>query len=147
MDPLTIIVTALTAGAALAAKDVAGQAIKDGYTGLKTLIVRKFQNKPDVTQAVEQVEHKPESKGRQDTLKEELETAGAGNDAEIIEQAQALYDLIKKHEAATGDSYTATLVGSGAMAQGPGAVAAGSGGVAIGGSVQGGVHVPDRPAN
>jgi hypothetical protein len=41
MDPLTVIAAALLAGAAAALKDTAAQAVRDAYTGLKSLIARK----------------------------------------------------------------------------------------------------------
>jgi hypothetical protein len=46
-------------------------------------------------------------------------------------------EAAKEHAAARGDSYQATLAGSGAIAQGEGAVAAGERGVAVGGDVKG----------
>ena len=137
MDPATVVVTALVAGAVAAAKDVAAQAVKDGYAALKGLVVRKFGSKPDVADAVQKVEQKPDSKGRQETLKEGLTAAGADKDEELLKQAQALLDLLKQHDPATLATYSATLTGSGAIAQGTGAVAAGAGGVAVGGSVSG----------
>jgi hypothetical protein len=145
MDPITIIVTALVAGAAAAAKDAASQAVKDGYAGLKTLVVRKFGAESEVAGALEGVEKNPDSKGRQETLKEELAAAGADHDSELVGQAQALLDLLGEHGLAP--SYCAELRGSGAIAQGPGAVAAGAGGVAVGGSVQGGIRSSRRPAD
>jgi len=138
MDPVTIIVAALVAGAAAATKDVAAQAVRDGYNGLKALVVRKFGQKADVAPALVALEKKPDSGARQEVLKEELTTAGAGEDAEVVQQAQRLVDLLKEQGLITGPSYQAVLHGSGAIAQGPGAVAAGSGGVAIGGDVRGG---------
>ncbi|OPF18073.1 hypothetical protein B1L04_19845 [Microcystis aeruginosa KW] len=44
MEPVSLIVTALTAGAVAAAKDTAEKGVKDTYQGLKTLIKRKFTN-------------------------------------------------------------------------------------------------------
>lgn len=41
MEPTTIL-TALIAGASVALKDTAAQAVKDAYSGLKTLLVNKF---------------------------------------------------------------------------------------------------------
>ena len=137
MDPITIIATALVAGAAASAKDVAVQAVKDGYAGLKALLIRKFGDKADVAASIEQVEKKPESESRQGTLKEELAAAEAGKDEELVKQAQVLLDLLKQHGQIPEATYNAVLHGSGAIAQGPGAVAAGERGVAIGGSVQG----------
>jgi hypothetical protein len=137
MDPITMIVTALVAGAVAAGKDVAAQAVQDSYAGLKALVVRKFSEKGNVAGALAGVEKKPDSEIWQTALKEELETAGAAQDAEVVAQARALLDLLKEHGLAAGPSYRAEVHGSGAIAQGEGAVAAGAGGVAVGGSVQG----------
>jgi hypothetical protein len=140
MDPITIIVTAVTAGAVAASKDVAAQAVKDSYAALKALIVRKFGQEADVADAIEGLEKKPESEARQSVLKEELETARAARDVDLVQQAQALLDLLKQHGLEPAISYHAELRGSGAIAQGPGAIAAGKGGVAVGGDVHGGIH-------
>jgi hypothetical protein len=75
MDPISIIALALVAGAAASAKDVAAQVVKDGYAGLKALIVRKFGGKGDVQNAVEQIGKKPDSEARQAVVKEELQMA------------------------------------------------------------------------
>jgi hypothetical protein len=141
MDPISIIALALVAGAAASAKDVAAQAVKDGYAGLKALVIRKFGSKADVETSVQQVEKKPEAESRQQTLKEELQTAGADKDEEVLKQAQALIELLKQHDAQTVTTYSATLTGDGAIAQGPGAVAAGKRGVAVGGSVSNGTII------
>jgi hypothetical protein len=141
VDAISIIALALVAGAAASAKDVAAQAVKDGYAGLKALIVRKFGSKGDVQNAVEQMERKPESEARQDMVKEELQTAGADKDEDVLKQAQALIELLKQHGAPTVTTYSATLIGDGAIAQGPGAVAASKGGLVISGGVSGGTII------
>lgn len=130
-----MIVAAVVAGAVAATKDVAGQAVKDGYAGLKNLLVRKFGEKADVAGALEGVEKKPNSKARKAVLKEELENAQVGQDPEVVQQAQALLGLLKEHGLAP--SYHAEVHGSGAIAQGEGAVAAGERGVAVGRDVTG----------
>ncbi len=137
MDPISIIALALVAGAAASAKDVAAQAVKDGYAGLKALIVRKFGSKADVETSIQQVEKKPEAESRQQTLKEELKTACADKDEEVLKQAQALVELLKQQDAQTVATYSATLIDDGAIAQGPGAMAAGKGSAVIGGNVTG----------
>ena len=97
MDPITtMIVGALAAGAVAGTTAVTTQAIKDAYAGLKGLIVSKLGGKADVEDAVAQLEKKPESAGRKATAEEELEAAGAANDAEIVAQAKALLDLLKE---------------------------------------------------
>ena len=138
MDPLTIIVSAVVAGAAAAATDVVSDAIKDGYAGLKALIQRKYQDKEDVRDALEGVEKKPESGGRQQTLKEELEAVEVHQDSEVLEEAQKLLDLLKEHGVETGITYQAEVHGSGAIAQDH-SVAAGEGGIAVRGDVKGGI--------
>jgi len=141
MDPLSIILSALIAGAAASAKDVAVQAVKDGYAGLKALLIRKFGDMADVAASIEQVEKKPESESRQLTLKEELAAVDAGGDKELTAEAKALLDLLKRHGQIHEATYNAVLSDSGAIAQGPGAVAAGERGVAIGGNVHGGTII------
>jgi hypothetical protein len=136
MEPITAILTAVAAGAAAAAKDTAGQVVKDGYTALKTLIVRKFEGKGAVAPALDGLEKKPDSESWKTALGEELTEAGAGHDAELLQQAEKLLALLRKHGLGPASGPHAEVRGDGAIAQGTGAVAAGKGGVAIGGSVQ-----------
>ena len=42
MDPITLIVTALAAGAALGVTDTASQTVKDAYAGLKALVRKRL---------------------------------------------------------------------------------------------------------
>lgn len=100
MDPLSMIVSAVVMGIAAAAKPVAAQAVKDAYSGLRALIVRKFGQ--PVSQAIEQVEQKPESEGHQMVLKEELEAAKADQDQELVEQAQKLLQLVQPQQVGMG---------------------------------------------
>jgi len=142
MDPIittSALVAAIAAGAAAGAGDVASQAIRDAYTGLKTLIIRKFSDKPQVPPAIQLVEAQPDSEPYQQALEDTLEQVHAADDPDIVAQTQALLELLK--ESGLGETYMARLQGSGAIAQGPGAVAAGKGGVAIGGNVQGSIII------
>lgn len=92
MDPISIIITALVAGAAAALKPMTEQAIKDAYAGLKGLVQRKYRH---VDVAV--LETDPTSKARQAVIKEDLEKTGAGRDEEVLRQAKALLDAIQAH--------------------------------------------------
>lgn len=127
MDPITIIVTALVAGAAAGLKPTAAQAVKDAYAGLKTLIQRKYAS---VSASVDQLEASPESKARRNVVEEDLGNTSAAQDRELLEWAQAALQAV-----ATYDPDAARVVGvslediKGAslkvrdiLAQGPGAV-------------------------
>ncbi len=137
MDPLTIIVGALVAGAAAGATDVATEAIKDAYAGLKRLVIDHFGQKADVAHAIDKVEQKPEAKPYEDVLQLELQNAGADKDEEVVGQAQALLDLLKQSGALSGAQYQIIVSGSGAAAV-AGGIAAGQGGIAAG-TIYGGV--------
>ena len=165
MDPVTLIVTALAAGAAAAAKDVGGDAVKSAFNGLKALIAKKFGGKPDVTEAVTKVEQNPESNGRKETLKEELQAAGADKDQELLAQVQAFLKLLEDKGVPTGLSQSisnitvtaaegSTAVGAIQVGGDAGAINIGnkttnrSGGVNIsGGTVSGDVVGRDKKTN
>jgi hypothetical protein len=97
MDPITIIVSALAAGAAAGLKPTAEKAIKDAYEGLKSIIQRKIGNV-----SVEALETKPDSKAKQDSVAEDLVAASANQDPEVMAQTKMLLDVLKKHEEKTG---------------------------------------------
>jgi hypothetical protein len=96
MDPVTTaIIAALSAGASSAATDVAKKTIVDGYDGLKGLLKKKFGTESDVVAAVDNLESKPASDGRQKVLAEELSAAGAPADVELVREATALLEQIR----------------------------------------------------
>lgn len=111
MDPLSLIVTAVATGAALGLKPTVEQAIKDAYAGLKQLIIDRYGDRGDVAEAVENVESKPESEGRKAVLQEELEEAGAAEDEDVLEAAQALLEKADPEGAETG-CYRVTVTAS-----------------------------------
>jgi flagellar capping protein FliD len=92
MDPLTSLVTALAAGAAAALHSTVEQGVKDGYAALKGLIQRKYTRVQ-----VDQLEANPTSKNRRGVVEEELATAGADQDAEVLQYAQVLLEAIQRH--------------------------------------------------
>lgn len=92
MEPITTaLIAALTAGAAKAAE----KAIVDGYEVLKTALQKKFGKESELSQAVEKLEQKPDSAGRQETLKEEVAAARAEQDPELHSLAQSLLEALK----------------------------------------------------
>ncbi len=98
MEPISLILTALVAGAAKAA----GDTIPDAYTALKTLIKRKFesQGKSNSVTILDKYETKPEK--TKPLLEDELTEAGVDQDKEIIKLAQKLLEQLNPQEAAEG---------------------------------------------
>jgi hypothetical protein len=128
MEPITTtILTALAAGAAAAAKDTAGAAIKDAYQGLKNLIERRFAGKPKAEIVL--TEHSKDPQTWKKPMEEALVETGADQDDELVKKAEALLKLL--NDAKQGGL---NVFGSGAAAD-RGGVAAGQGGIAAGGNV------------
>ncbi|GBE95409.1 hypothetical protein [Nostoc cycadae] len=94
MEPISIIITALSAGAIAATKETAGVAVKDTYQGLKALIKKKFESQPKAQMVLEEHETDPET--YEAPLKKKLTEAGADQDAAIIQAAQALLNQVKE---------------------------------------------------
>ncbi|MGH3848152.1 MAG: hypothetical protein ACRDR6_00630 [Pseudonocardiaceae bacterium] len=61
MDPVSIIVAAVVAGASSGAQDVASKGIADAYHALKEQLRRRFGQESEVDRAVDEVERSPES--------------------------------------------------------------------------------------
>lgn len=90
MDPLSLILAALAAGAAAAAKDTASAGIKDAYQGLKGLIQRRLAPDPAATVVLE--EHAKDPGTDDAPLKKKLAEAAADHDAAILQAARALLE-------------------------------------------------------
>ena len=111
MEPITTaIIAAIAAGALKAAGSIGEKAIADSYAGLKALIVRKFGQQSDVVKAVESVESRPDSAGRQQTLAEEGAAAKLDQDQDVVKAAQELIEQIKAQPG--GQAHIQSAVGS-----------------------------------
>lgn len=93
MDLISLIITALVAGATAASKDIAGQAVKDAYKGLKDLIKDKFKSEPKAQMVLE--EHETDPEAYEVPLKKKLAEAGADKDEAIIKAAE---EVMKKED-------------------------------------------------
>ena len=89
---MDVITTAIIAALAGLSKD----AVKDSYNALKAALKKKFGSESEVVDAVKGLEKKPDSKGRQATLQEEIENAKVNDEVEIVQLAQDLLDKIKE---------------------------------------------------
>jgi hypothetical protein len=93
MDPITTAI--LTAVGTGFVKDV----VTDSYTELKAALKKKFGDKSDLVDAVEQLEKKPDSEARKATVQEEVETAKVNDAPDVVKLAQDLLDKIKEQPA------------------------------------------------
>ena len=100
MEPISLILTALVAGATAAVKDTAGKAVKDSYDGLKALIKKKFEGDA-LAQAI--IEAKPEEiKQAEGLLKTKIAAVGIDKDEEILKAAEAVMKTDDPEGASTG---------------------------------------------
>jgi hypothetical protein len=94
MEPVTLIVSSLAAACGPALRDTAQTAVRDAYQAVKALIARKYSS---VT--LEPLERKPESEAKRTSLAEDLDSAGAGGDSELLALASRLADVVAEHAA------------------------------------------------
>ncbi len=90
MEPITLIVAALTLGIAAGLKPTAEQAVKDAYSDLRELIKRRYGV------GLDGLEKKPDSAAQQAAVQETLTDAGAEQDADLLAQAKALIDQVNR---------------------------------------------------
>ena len=105
MEPIT---TALVA----ALGKLAEPAVKDAYEGLKRLLAKKLGARHPAVDAVDQLEKKPDSNGRRETLGEELASSPAPTDPEILAAARALLEQVQRHGGTATQTVTQRVTGN-----------------------------------
>ncbi len=110
MDPITLIVAALAAGAASGAletvKDGAKAGVKVAYERLRGLANRRVGGRPDAELALER--HAASPQKWEGVLTAELAEAGAADDADLVAAAKALLELVDGAGARAG-KYNVTI--------------------------------------
>jgi hypothetical protein len=109
MDPVTLIVTALAAGAASALQDGAAAAVKDAYARLRAAVRKRLAGRPDGELVLARHEAAPQT--WQAPLTAELSESGAGDDAGLTAAAQALMELLDAAGSQAG-KYAVVVSGS-----------------------------------
>jgi hypothetical protein len=96
MEPISLILAALAAGATSGAKDTAGKVIKDSYEGLKGLIKSKFAENEAAKVVLDEHEKDPET--YEAPLKKKLSEAGVDKEDAILKAAQEILKQAKSEE-------------------------------------------------
>jgi hypothetical protein len=109
VDPVSLIVAALAAGAVAGAQTTATDAVKDAYTGLKELLRRRLSGRESGQVALARHEAKPQQWAG--ALEAELVEVQAGDDAAAVEAAQRLMALLDPTGAQAG-KYVVDLRGA-----------------------------------
>ena len=102
MDPVTLIVTALAAGAASAYQDDAKGAVKTALARLRGLVKKRFKDPANGEYVLEKHASAPEI--WRPALQQELAESGAGNDAELVAAALELLRLLDVPGTRAGES-------------------------------------------
>ncbi len=100
MDPMSLLLAALIAGATAATKDTASQAIKDGYAGLKALILKRFAGRQAAETALTEYEKDEETWKK--PLQKALAEVGADRDEAILQRAQLVLKQVDPQQTSQG---------------------------------------------
>jgi hypothetical protein len=105
MDPVTLIVTALGAGAGSALQDGSKEAVKAAYARLRELVKNHFSGHPAAEIVLAEHEIAPQT--WEGPLAAKLTDLGAADDAELVDAARTLLALLDdtgKYSVAIHDS-------------------------------------------
>lgn len=100
MDPVTLIVTALAAGAASALQDDGKNVVAAALRRLRALAKAKLSGRHGAEYVLVQHEQAPDVYGK--PLEHELAASGAASDAELVGAAQELMKLLDARGTAAG---------------------------------------------
>lgn len=110
MEPVTLILAALTAGASAGAldalKDDAKEKVKAAYAKLHSLVKRRVSGRPHAELALAEYESAPQK--WEGLLAAELTEAGAAQDDDLVAAAKALMELVDQAGAKSG-KYNVTI--------------------------------------
>ncbi|MGH3934182.1 MAG: hypothetical protein ACRDS1_04255 [Pseudonocardiaceae bacterium] len=109
MDPISLIVAALAAGAAAGVTDTASTAVKDAYTGLRELVRRRLAGRAAAEVALAEHESAPEI--WRAPLVAELDSAGAATDEAMVAAAQRVMAIVDEAGTRSG-KYVVDLRGA-----------------------------------
>jgi hypothetical protein len=100
MEPITLILGALAAGALAGVAESATGAVKDAYSGLKRLVAARFAGKPAAELALAEYAADPDT--WQAPLAKALAETGTAADPAVINLARQLMEMLDETGARTG---------------------------------------------
>lgn len=100
MEPITLILSALAAGALAGVRDSASGAVKDAYTGLRRLVAARFAG--NSTAQVALAEHASDPDTWQAPLAKALAETGVDSDSAVIKAARELMGMLDEAGARAG---------------------------------------------
>jgi hypothetical protein len=109
VDPVTLVVTALAAGAGVGLQGTASATVMDAYAGLKAAARKRLSGRPDGGLVLARHEAEPETWAG--PLAAELAAAGTAGDSELAVAAQTLLSLVDAAGSRAG-KYTVDVRGS-----------------------------------
>ena len=109
MEPVSLLLAALAAGAAKGVGDTAATAVKDAYEQLKAAVAARFRGRPALELVL--AKHAKEPDTFEAPLTKELVAVGADTDPRIVHLAQELMALIDQNGSAEG-KYRVDLPGA-----------------------------------
>jgi hypothetical protein len=110
MDPVSLIITALVAGAAAGGKDAATAVVTDAYNGLKALLLRRMAGDSSARTVIEEHEKDPDT--WKAPVSKVISESEAFKDKEIVDAARRLLEL-SDPEGARDGRYNVTITASG----------------------------------
>lgn len=94
MDPVSLVVAAVVAGATAGLKEQAQSAVRDAYLALRNRITQRHGVELDA------VEGQPDSEDEQESLRGSLTRAGVEEDPELLGAAHEVVRVVREHDAA-----------------------------------------------
>ena len=94
MDPVSVVLQALVAGAAAVVKPTAEKVVTDAYGALKSLVERRFNV------SLSTLERRPDDKVRQGIISEDLAANNAAGDREVLECSKRVIEAVRSHDPA-----------------------------------------------
>lgn len=95
MEPVTLITGAIAAGATAALKDTASAAVKDAYSGLKSLIKKRFSGRNDKKDEMALAAYEEDPDTWEKPLTKALVETGADRDTQILEAVNILLQALE----------------------------------------------------